>query len=179
MGTGGWGGKGMGTLEAGSTDSAVVVSVDGHDVVGGRGGRTGRWTGHGRAHDVARVHGMMVMMMMQGRSWLWGGGCPLFEPTTIGRGDETTGSTMTGLLIEQGTDVMDEERIEQVSDLLAIGEIQGALKGNPTRGCDISTHERRHEGACGPWKSGRGGGGGGRRSPDALEMHGSNLDDVS
>jgi hypothetical protein len=64
-------------------------------------------------------------------------------------------------MIEQSSDVVYEERIKLFGNLLLVGEFECTLKGNP-RDCQFMTNTSRDI-----------------VLPDTLQMHGTNLDNVS
>lgn len=71
-------------------------------------------------------------MLLEG--WQPGGAAKLAMavfPTLFSSGHDLAGPALVGGVVQEGTNVVYEQRIKELSDLFLVGEIQGSLEGDP------------------------------------------------
>ena len=88
--------------------------------------------GRQRGLRAGKCHGVM-MLLQRGKSSRRLGITELilFLLSSLGGGHDLASPRLVGRMVEEGPNVVDEERVEQFSNLLLVGKIQGSLKGDP------------------------------------------------
>lgn len=89
---------------------------------------------HGRMRGQGRgtwKHGVVVMLL---EGWQPGGPAKLAVavfPALFSSSHDLAGPALVGGVVEEGTDVVYEQRIKKFGNLLLVGKIQSSLKGDP------------------------------------------------